>query len=236
MRLAIILPVYNEEAILKKNVDVLRAYLRSIKQPATIIISDNNSTDGTSRIGRVLAKHAGIQYLHVAQKGRGIAIKRAAMSVQADWYCYLDIDLPLDLRYLQALIGMMASGQYDFVSGTRHHKGGRLVAPLRRRIVSKGYLYLTKIMLGNFKIQDIQLGFKGWNRKVRDSIFPLCKDHGWFFDTELTYYAFKKRCEVGYLPVTYTISDEERKSNVKLISDAWKMLKNLIRLRVHGDV
>ncbi len=53
MKILIALPVYNEEKQLSKNVNKLYSFLeKSLPYSFQNVIADNNSTDGTSKIGK----------------------------------------------------------------------------------------------------------------------------------------------------------------------------------------
>ena len=52
----IVLPVYNEETILSRNINILNEYLEKYcEYPWRIIIANNGSTDETENIGNLLA-------------------------------------------------------------------------------------------------------------------------------------------------------------------------------------
>ena len=58
---------------------------------------DNGSTDGTLKLARQMClKHDRLRVLHLDEKGRGRAVKRAWMESQADILSYMDVDLSRD--------------------------------------------------------------------------------------------------------------------------------------------
>tara|TARA_B100000029_G_scaffold33955_1_gene32089 strand:- start:5840 stop:6142 length:303 start_codon:yes stop_codon:yes gene_type:complete len=79
--------------------------------------------------------------------------------------------------------------------------------------------------------KDAQCGFKVLTRRVVDSIVPVVKDTGWFFDTELLILAEKNGVEILEIPVLW-IDDPD--SRVKIFKTAWEDLKGLLRLRFGG--
>ncbi len=75
--LDVVIPVYNEEADLAASVTRLLAHLRTLPWSFRITIADNASTDGTAVIARRLAHtHDDVEVVHLAEKGRGRALKR----------------------------------------------------------------------------------------------------------------------------------------------------------------
>ncbi len=233
-KLVVIVPSYNEESVLKRSILKLYNYLRkNSAMDFKIIIADNQSTDQTPKIAKQICKrNRRILYANSKQKGKGAAIKNAMNKFKADWYCFIDADLPVPLGYFDDLENAILSGKHDLIIGCRHCRQGKLIAPTTRKITSFGYLMLAKLVLFNFKIKDLQTGFKAWNNKIKKEIFPLVKDNSWFFDTELVYYAYKKKKRVGYVPVVYEINDQIGKTKIKIIKDSRYFFVKLLMLRL----
>src|SRR3989344_5804854 len=100
MKIVLAIPVYNEEAILAKNIKTLWdfCFKNFIDSEVVIIIADNNSTDRTAQIADDLAAaNPAIQHLFIPQKGKGLAIASAWRALAADVYGFMDADLSTDL-------------------------------------------------------------------------------------------------------------------------------------------
>ena len=91
----VVVPVLNEERILKANIETLHHFLRT--QPGfnfRITIADNGSTDKTQAIANDLTNsHAVIRVVRLDKKGRGRALKQVWMESEVDILSYMDIDL-----------------------------------------------------------------------------------------------------------------------------------------------
>ena len=97
--LDVVLPVYNEEFDLAPAVHRVQAYLHD-NLPFTfrITIADNASTDGTARIADELAATVpGVRTVHLAEKGRGLALKAVWMDSDATVLAYM-VFLDLEQR------------------------------------------------------------------------------------------------------------------------------------------
>ena len=105
----LVIPCYNEERVLADSVGRLRDWCAEHLPHYRwrIIIADNASTDGTLAVAQRLAAEdpdrAG--YIHLDQKGRGRALKRAWLESSADAMCYMDVDLSTDLAMISPLLG-----------------------------------------------------------------------------------------------------------------------------------
>jgi len=86
MKILIVIPVYNEEVILEKSTVKLFDFCqKNLSDNWKIIIADNNSKDKTAQIALGLVKKfSSLEYLFISEKGKGIAIKQAWQSQEAD--------------------------------------------------------------------------------------------------------------------------------------------------------
>ena len=98
--LDIAIPVYNEERVLGASVRALHAHVRAtIPFPTFLTIVDNASDDGTRLIGMRLATELeGVRFMHLAERGRGRALRSAWMSSDARVLAYMDVDLSTSLE------------------------------------------------------------------------------------------------------------------------------------------
>lgn len=95
--LDIAIPVYNEERVLEQSVRALHAHVRArIPFSTRLTIVDNASDDGTRLIGMRLATELeNVRFMHLAEKGRGRALRSAWMSSDARVLAYMDVDRSL---------------------------------------------------------------------------------------------------------------------------------------------
>ena len=68
----IVLPVYNEEEALPRNIMILTDFLKKhLRNPWQVVIADNASTDDTRTVAEMLRrKYPGVNYLYLPQRGR----------------------------------------------------------------------------------------------------------------------------------------------------------------------
>jgi len=225
----IVVPVYNEHAVLATSIRRLHSYL-SEEFPFSwrIVIADNASTDDTLAIAQGLAEALpGVDVLHLAQKGRGRALRAAWSTSESDIVAYMDVDLSTDLRALLPLVAPLLSGHSDLAIGTRLAHGAHVSRSTKREFISRSYnLFVKCVLLTHFS--DAQCGFKAVSRRVVREIVPQVKDEAWFFDTELLTLAEKQGFRVFDQPVEWVDDDDSR---VKIVSTAWEDIKGVLRVR-----
>ena len=232
MKILIAIPAYNEDLILEKNIiKIFEFCQKNLSIGWQVVIADNNSTDKTAQIAKDLAtKFSGVEYLFVAQKGKGIAIKTAWQKYQADIYCFMDADLATDLSALPELISGISHG-YDVVIGSRFHRQSKVARSSTRKIISNGYRLILKVILG-LKINDAPWGFKAIKAKIKEDILPQVKNNEWFFDSELVVLAEKKGYKIKEIPVVWHDPRVgEDRSKVNPISLSFEYFKQVLALK-----
>jgi glycosyltransferase involved in cell wall biosynthesis len=228
----IVVPVYNEERDLERSVTTLRDYIRALGPSWTwkITIADNASKDGTLAIARELSARwpEEVGFVHLDQKGRGRALRRAWTDSSADIVCYMDVDLSTDLSALPQLVVALQGGA-DVAIGSRLMRGSKVSRGLKREVISRIYNMIIRMSHG-VSIRDAQCGFKGVTRRVVQELLPLAHDQAFFLDTELLLIAEGKGYRIAEIPVTWT---DDPDSRVRIVRTAWEDLKGLWRLKWH---
>ena len=225
----IVLPVYNEEAELRRNVVRLLEYLeRTFPFTYRITIADNASTDGTWDEARSLAECSPrITALHLGRKGRGRALRAAWSQSDARVVCYMDIDLATDLAALLPLVAPLLSGHSDLAIGTRLARASSVRRGPRREVISRCYNLITRAALATH-FSDAQCGFKAVHADRARELLPWVEDDGWFFDTELLVIAERAGLRIHEVPVDWT---DDPDSRVDIVPTAVADLKGIARLR-----
>ena len=226
--LDVVIPVFNEEADLERAVLRLHDYLGSeLPFSFRITIADNASVDGTAVIAdRLAADLPAVRAVHLAEKGRGRALKQVWTESDADVLAYMDVDLATDLAALLPLVAPLISGHSDVAIGTRLHRGSRVVRGSKREIISRCYNLLLRGALAA-RFSDAQCGFKAIRGVVAQQLLPLVQDTGWFFDTELLILAERSGLRIHEVPVDWV---DDPDSSVDIISTAKQDLLGVARV------
>ncbi|MFD8821055.1 glycosyltransferase [Streptomyces sp. NPDC059605] len=226
--LDMVIPVFNEERDLEPSVRRLHAHLcETFPYPFRITIADNASTDSTPRIAARLADELPeAQWLRLAEKGRGRALRTAWSLSSAPVLAYMDVDLSTELTALLPLVAPLLSGHSDIAIGTRLAPGSRVVRGPKREITSRCYNVLLRSVLA-VRFSDAQCGFKAVRRDVAEQLLPLVQDSEWFFDTELLVIAERAGLRIHEVPVDWVDDPDTR---VDILATALADLRGVARI------
>ncbi len=226
--LDVVIPVYNEQGDLAQAVRRLHTYLStSLPYSFRITVANNASTDGTAAIADELAAHyPEVTVLHLAQKGRGRALKAAWAQSDAEVLAYMDVDLSTDLAALLPLIAPLLTGHSDLAIGSRLARGSRVVRGNKREFISRSYNQILRRTL-SAHFSDAQCGFKAIRSDVARQLLPLVQDDGWFFDTEMLVLAERTGLRIHEVPVDWV---DDPNSSVDIVATAMTDLKGVWRV------
>ena len=134
--LSIIIPVYNEEKLLKRQVERILAGIESLYPEIQfeIILVENGSCDNTARIACNLSKDKRIQLVSVNRSSYGLAFKAGLLKAKFEVIFQFDIDF-WDLKFISEAEKLLET--YDFVIGSKNIDGARDLRPLKRRLLSR---------------------------------------------------------------------------------------------------
>ena len=111
MRIAVLIPCYNEELTVGRMIVSFRALLPD----AEIYVYDNNSTDGTADAARA----AGVEPRSEPMQGKGHVVRRMFADVEADVYILVDGDGTYDIPSALYMVRKLVEHRLDMVVGRR---------------------------------------------------------------------------------------------------------------------
>jgi putative flippase GtrA len=228
VQVEIVVPVYNEQDALAHSINRLYEFL-SDDFPFTwsIVVADNASTDDTLEVANQLAAvMPELSVLHLDQKGRGRALRRAWSISEAEVVAYMDVDLSTDLAGLMPLVAPLLSGHSSVAIGTRLDSASRVERGQKREFISRSYNRLLRTVL-RAKFSDAQCGFKAIRTEVAKALLPQVKDEQWFFDTELLIVAQRNGLRIHEVPVDWV---DDPNSSVDVTRTAIDDLRGMSRM------
>ena len=164
--------------------------------------------------------------MHLAEKGRGRALKRVWSASESDVLVYMDVDLSTDLAALLPLVAPLVSGHSDLAIGSRLSRHARVERGAKRELISRSYNLLLRRTL-RARFSDAQCGFKAIRRDAARELLPLVEDNAWFFDTELLVVAERAGLRIHEVPVDWV---DDPDSSVDVVRTALDDLRGMARL------
>lgn len=174
MRLAVIMPVYNEAALLRRSAErVLRTPPPSDVDgepiDRTLLIIDDGSSDGTTEIARELGGWDGVEVIvREANGGKGAALRDGLSRVRAagfDLAVIQDADLEYDPADHARVLAPLIDGRADAVIGTRFAGETHRVLYYWHSVGNRVLTTLSN-MLSNLNLTDMECGTKAFGRAV----------------------------------------------------------------------
>lgn len=232
--ISFVIPVYNEEARIKKTFDALK----SVKLPSGLKLSEvifvnDGSTDKTksiiSNFKSKMKKKLNVTLVSYEQnQGKGYAIKQGMLKSNSDYTLFFDADMSTPLVEIKKMMPFMEKN-IDVIIGTRKNGHSTVIRhqPLYRELMGKVFTRLTQFAL-NTKVTDFTCGFKVFSKKATLEIFSKSIIAGWGYDAEIVFLAEKLNFSVQEVAVTWT-NDERTK--VKLYAAILKTLMELGQIR-----
>jgi len=218
LRIAVLLPCYNEEAAIGRTVEGFRAALPE----AAIYVFDNNSSDGTI----VAATAAGAVVRGERMQGKGHVVRRMFADTDADIYVMADGDATYDAAAAPAMVRMLIEDRLDMVVGARASE----IDTAYRRGHRWGNRLLTGILgwLFGRSFSDILSGYRIFSRRFVKS-FPVLSE-GFEIETEISVHALELRMPVGEMVTAYGARPEGSISKLSTWRDGFRILVTIIHL------
>src|SRR6201996_5003925 len=218
LRVAVLIPCYNEEAAIAQTVRDFKAALPM----ATVYVYDNNSKDQT--IAR--ATEAGAVVRSEPRQGKGNVVRRMFADVEADVYVLVDGDDTYDAAVAPRLVEKLIDDGYDIVSGRRiatakdAYRAGHVLG-------NKLLTGLTALMF-NVRLLDMLSGYRIMSRRFVKS-FPFTAK-GFGIETELTVHAVRLLMPMIEIDTKYKERPEGSVSKLSTYKDGFKILFTIISL------
>jgi glycosyltransferase involved in cell wall biosynthesis len=218
LRVAVLVPCYNEEAA----VATVVADFRKALPAAEIFVYDNNSNDRTVEIARA----AGAVVRSERRQGKGHVVRRMFADVDADIYVLVDGDATYDAPSAPRMIDRLVNDHLDMVVGLRVDQSVAAYRPGHRT----GNWMLTSFLSTVFgqAFKDILSGYRVFSRRFVKS-FPVLSD-GFEIETELSVHALELALPVTEIETPYYARPEGSVSKLNTWRDGFRILGTILKL------
>ena len=214
LRIAVLLPCYNEESSILRVVEGFRVALPD----AEVYVYDNASDDRTAE----LAAAAGAVVRREERRGKGNVVCRMFADVEADVYVLADGDGTYDPTDAPAMRDRLLRDNLDMVVGCRIPFAGDLRTYPRGHVV--GNLLFNRVLKALFggSFTDVFSGYRVMSRRFVKS-FPG-RFSGFEIETELATHTLDIGLPHAEIPTTYRSRDLESKRKLHTVRDGMRIL------------
>ena len=228
--ISLIIPLYNEQNRIKKNLSFIQNFLKK-KKIEVIFVNDGSNDNSEKIIKKFISKNNKkfIKYISYKKNvGKGYAIKKGVLSSKRKWILICDVDMSvrpnqIDIWYKKKYI--LKKNEAYFAS--RKHSLSKIKTSLIRK--SLGVIFnLIIFSLFGINIKDTQCGFKLFNKKYAKSVFRKISSYRFSFDVELVLLLKKKNIKIKELPVNWV---HKSGSKLNIFYDMPLMFYDLLKIK-----
>ncbi|MBC8060887.1 MAG: glycosyltransferase [Clostridiaceae bacterium] len=221
MKIAILLPCYNEELTIEK---VIKDFKKELPE-CEVYVYDNNSKDKTFEI----AEKSGAIVKKEYRQGKGNVVRSMFMDIDADCYVMADGDDTYPAEFVHALIEPIIKKEANMVIGDRH-SNGTYKNENKRKFHNLGNVTVRTLInkLFSSNINDIMTGYRSFDKEFVKSM-PILSE-GFEIETEISIHALDKKFLVKEIPIVYRDRPEGSFSKLNTFTDGIKVLRTIFTL------
>ncbi|HBT75479.1 MAG TPA: glycosyl transferase family 2 [Planctomycetaceae bacterium] len=226
--LSVLIPVYNEETLLRSLVEKVLAAPLPEDVEREIILIDDCSTDRTPEVIRYLCDdYPRIKAFRQSKnQGKGAAIRRAIREMSGDFAIFQDADLEYDPDEYSVVLAPLLDGEADAVYGSRFARNRKWSDLLSLYTFANYFLTWLSNRTTGFALTDMETCYKAFRSDLLKSI-PLRSDR-FGIEPEITAKLSWRGVEVCEVPISYRgrLYSEGKKIGWKDgVSAIWTILK-----------
>lgn len=233
---SVIVPVFNERATVREALDALAAK-RIEGYALRLIVVESNSTDGSRAVVESYRGRPNVEViLEDTPRGKGHAVRTGLAAAQGDIIMIQDADLEYDLNDYEKLLAPIASGERDFVLGSRHAGNGWAIRKftdqkLHALILNLAHWTFTLMINASLGIwlNDPFTMYKVFRRKCLEGLKLECNRFD--FDWELLIKLVRRGYKPVEIPISYHSRSFKQGKKVSLFRDPLTWLVALVKYR-----
>jgi len=222
---SIVIPVYNEEAILHAAVIDLQERLQEVPWSYEIVLAENGSRDETLSVAQALShKYPQVRAISVPEPNYGRALREGIISARGRFILCDEIDL-CDADFQRQAVDLLRANASDVVIGSKLIGGAKDERPMFRHVASQFYTKMLRVLLG-FSGTDTH-GLKALRREAILPVVEACVVDKDVFSSELVIRAERSGLRILEIPVRVV---EKRPPSINLFRRVPQVVKSLARL------
>lgn len=225
MDLSIVLPAYNEDAIIGETVVAVDNYLKGLGREYEILVGDDGSTDRTSAVVELLGLPA-VRVIRRPHLGKGAILTACLQQARGTYVGFLDADLEIPVEYVGDCLRALDHGYQIAIASKNAVPLNNRHRTVLRRLATGSYNQLVRLLFRS-PVRDHQAGLKFFRGPIIHSILPQVQCTGWLWDTEVLVSAVRAGCNIQEVPVQI---EPRIGSKVRIVGTSARMFGDLMRL------
>jgi glycosyltransferase involved in cell wall biosynthesis len=226
--LSVVVPAFNEAGTIAASLQAIADHLAEGEREWEVIVVDDGSEDATAaEVESRAARDPRMQLVRIPHRGKGAAVRAGMLAARGQWRFLCDADLSMPIEQIERFLPP-ALADVDIAIGSREAPDSRRIGEPHRRHWSGRAFNLWVRIAAVPDIQDTQCGFKCFRGEVADELFPLQRIEGWAFDVEILFLALRRGRRIVEVPIDWYFREE---SKVRVLRDAWRMFRDVLRVR-----
>ena len=232
--LSIIIPAYNEQHKIQKDIYAADKYLSDNKIEGEIIVVDDGSSDDTSEAARKTAQDVYSECRVITLEhntGKGCAVRSGIIDSKGDYAAFADCGCCVPYEEINIGLDLIRNGNCQIAHGSRKLSGCHINRPqtIYRKICSQIFhWFLIHDIKKLAKLTDTQCGFKVYRGDVAREIYGQSKIDSFMFDIETILIALVNGYSICEFPINWTCDPDSR---LKPSHEIYKIIKDLIWLK-----
>lgn len=230
--ISIVIPVYNEERLLREAVTALlhgwREVAAQLGRPELtleVIVAENGSSDRTAELAAELeAELPAVSTFSLGEPNYGKALRRGLEQARGTFVICEEIDL-CDFDFHRRALELLLGDACDFVVGSKAMAGARDERPLVRRVATRTMSALLTLAL-DFRGTDTH-GLKAFRRAAALPVVRQCVIDRDLFASELVIRCARAGLRLREIPIQLA---EKRPPAVNLLRRVPRVLLGLGKL------
>ncbi len=226
--LSLILPAHNEAKRLPQSLKLVQEFVSQQPYECEVLVIENASTDETAKIAEnYQALFPQLKLIRLEQGGKGNAIRTGMLAACGEYRFMADVDFSMPVGQISRFLPPNLLQAQVAIASREQPGAERIDEPFYRHLIGRVFNLLVRFLVLP-GLQDTQCGFKCFSAEAAEKIFPQQTLEGWSFDVEVLAIARELGFEVVEVPITWTFQPGSRMS---ILSDSWKMFKDLLLIR-----
>lgn len=241
MKISLIVPCYNEVTNIQKGVlDKIGNFTKHDNRFQEVVIVDDGSSDSTKEVikNQYLPKFSKFKLIENQHHGKAMAITTGIQKASADYVMFSDIDLATPIEESLKLIEAAEHGHKIIIGSRTANRDG---APLTRKLLAFGFIYIRNVLFGFKGIKDTQCGFKMFEKEAAQKIIDKSQIFRNYrqvdgpavtaaFDLEFLFLGNKLGYTIKEIPVIWRHVETK---NVNFLKDTIETLRDIYMIKTY---